>query len=188
VSKRSGFYPCPAVDGAGTQVVSQAGAVLLTDTLATVGLDRVLSTALGPWRPRWAVHDPAKVLLDLALGLAIGGDCMARGHRSHADLRRATPAPSACRVRRPLQQRGRIGRCGCGRHHRFPSRSMAGSAVDQSWAGSSTSTRQRLETAGQAPSASSGTRQGTLLNILLTRGSDDAPRAPRGDLRELEIG
>jgi len=105
VSKRSGFYPCPAVDGAGTQVVSQAGAVLLTDTLATVGLDRVLSTALGPWRPRWAVHDPAKVLLDLALGLAIGGDCMARGHRSHADLRRATPAPSACRVRRPLQQR-----------------------------------------------------------------------------------
>jgi hypothetical protein len=77
VSKRSGFYPCPAVDGAGTQVVSQAGAVLLTVTLATVGLDRVLSTALGPWRPRWAVHDPAKVLLDLALGLAIGGDCLA---------------------------------------------------------------------------------------------------------------
>ena len=77
MSKRSGFYPCPAVDGAGTQVVSQAGAVLLTVTLATVGLDRVLSTALGPWRPRWAVHDPAKVLLDLALGLAIGGDCLA---------------------------------------------------------------------------------------------------------------
>ena len=57
--------------------MSQAGAVLLTVTLATVGLDRVLSTALGPWRPRWAVHDPAKVLLDLALGLAIGGDCLA---------------------------------------------------------------------------------------------------------------
>ena len=77
MSKRSGFYPCPAVDGGGTQVVSQAGAVLLTVALATVGLDRVLSTALGPWRPRWAVHDPAKVLLDLALGLAIGGDCLA---------------------------------------------------------------------------------------------------------------
>jgi Transposase DDE domain group 1 len=68
VSKRSGFYPCPGVDGAGTQVVSQAGAVLLTVTLATVGLDRVLSTVLGPWRPRGAVHDPAKVLLDLAIG------------------------------------------------------------------------------------------------------------------------
>ena len=77
MSKRSGFYPCPAVDGGGTQVVSQAGAVLLTVALTTVGLDRVLSTALGPWRPQWAVHDPAKVLLDLALGLAIGGDCLA---------------------------------------------------------------------------------------------------------------
>jgi hypothetical protein len=65
------------VDGAGTQVVSQAGAVLLTDTIATVGLDRALSTALGRWRPRLAVHDPAKVLLDLALGLAVGGDCLA---------------------------------------------------------------------------------------------------------------
>jgi hypothetical protein len=77
VSKRSGFYPCLAVDGAGTQVVSQAGAVLLTDTIATVGLDQALSTALGRWRPRLAVHDPAKVLLDLALGLAVGGDCLA---------------------------------------------------------------------------------------------------------------
>ena len=77
MSKRSGFYPCRAVDGAGTQVVSQAGAVLLTETVATVGLDRALSTALERWRPRWAVHDPAKVLLDLALGLAVGGDCLA---------------------------------------------------------------------------------------------------------------
>jgi hypothetical protein len=77
VSKRSGFYPCPAVDGVGTQVVSQAGAVLLTDTIATVGIDQALSTALGRWRPRFAVHDPAKVLLDLALGLAVGGDCLA---------------------------------------------------------------------------------------------------------------
>ena len=34
------------------------------------------------------------------------------------------------------------------RHRRFPSRFMAGSAVDRYWAGSSTSTRQRLETAG----------------------------------------
>ena len=77
MSKRSGFYPSPAVDGAGTQVVSQAGTVLLTDTVAAVGLDRALSAALRRWRPRLAVHDPAKVLLDLALGLAIGGDCLA---------------------------------------------------------------------------------------------------------------
>ena len=73
----TGFYPRADLDTAGTQVVSQAGTVLLTETVTTVGLDRALSTALERWRPRWAVHDPAKVLLDLALGLAVGGDCLA---------------------------------------------------------------------------------------------------------------
>jgi Transposase DDE domain group 1 len=77
VKKATGFYPRPDVDGAGTQVVSQAGALLLTGTIATAGLDRALSTVLQAWRPRLAVHDPAKVLLDLALGLAVGGDCLA---------------------------------------------------------------------------------------------------------------
>jgi len=77
VKKATGFYPCPDVDGAGTQVVSQAGALLLTGTIATVGLDRALSTALQAWQAWLAVHDPAKVLLDLALGLAVGGDCLA---------------------------------------------------------------------------------------------------------------
>ena len=81
MKKATGFYPCPDVDGAGTQVVSQAGALLLTGTIAAVGLGRALSTALSTalqaWRPRLAVHDPAKVLLDLALGLAVGGDCLA---------------------------------------------------------------------------------------------------------------
>jgi Transposase DDE domain group 1 len=77
VKKATGFYPCPDVDGAGTQVVSQAGALLLTGTIAAAGLDRALSTGLQAWRPRLAVHDPAKVLLDLALGLAVGGDCLA---------------------------------------------------------------------------------------------------------------
>ena len=77
MSKRSGLYPRPAVDAAGSQVVSQAGAVLLTEPSPRSGLDRALSAALRPWRPRWAVHDPAKVLLDLALSLAVGGDCLA---------------------------------------------------------------------------------------------------------------
>ena len=70
-----GSYPSPNVDTAATQVVSHAGSVLLTETINRVGLDRALSTALALWRPRWAVHDPAKILLDLALGLAVGGDC-----------------------------------------------------------------------------------------------------------------
>ena len=64
MSKRSGFYPCPDVDTAGSMVVSQAGGVLLTETVRTVGLDQALSAALAPWRPLNAVHDPAKVVLD----------------------------------------------------------------------------------------------------------------------------
>jgi Transposase DDE domain group 1 len=77
VSKRSGFYPCSAVDTAGSQVVSQAGGVLLTETVRAVGLDRALSDALGRWRHPHAVHDPAKIVLDLAVALALGGDCLA---------------------------------------------------------------------------------------------------------------
>lgn len=77
MSKRSGFYPRPIVDTAGSMVVSQAGAVLLTETVRAVGLDHALSTALAPWRPPHGRHDPGKVLLDLAVTLAVGGDCLA---------------------------------------------------------------------------------------------------------------
>jgi hypothetical protein len=51
--------------------------VLLTDTVAAAGLDTALSAALGPWRRPLAIHDPGKVVLDLALTLALGGDCLA---------------------------------------------------------------------------------------------------------------
>ena len=37
----------------------------------------MLSASLVPWRKPQAVHDPGKVLLDLAIGTAIGGDCLA---------------------------------------------------------------------------------------------------------------
>jgi Transposase DDE domain group 1 len=77
VSKRSGFYPVVGVDAAGSGVVSQAGGVVLAETVRAVGLDRSLSVALAPWRKPAAVHDPAKVLCDLALALALGGDCLA---------------------------------------------------------------------------------------------------------------
>lgn len=58
-------------------MVSHAGAVLLLDTILAAGLDGELSTALAPWRRPTSVHDPAKVLLDLAVSLAVGGDCLA---------------------------------------------------------------------------------------------------------------
>jgi len=50
---------------------------LLLQTAAASGLDHALSRALRPWRGRRAVHDPGKVLLDLAVAVALGGDCLA---------------------------------------------------------------------------------------------------------------
>jgi len=77
VRDSTGLYPCVRTDAAGSGVVSAAGAVLLIDTIGAAGLDRALSTALSPWRTPTAVHEPAKVLLDLAVSLAVGGDCLA---------------------------------------------------------------------------------------------------------------
>ncbi|HYJ55381.1 MAG TPA: IS1380 family transposase, partial [Mycobacterium sp.] len=48
--KSTGCYPRVKVDTAGSGVVSHAGAVLLIETIRTLGLDRVLSSALTPWR------------------------------------------------------------------------------------------------------------------------------------------
>jgi hypothetical protein len=77
VKQHSGLYPRVRVDAAGSRLVSQAGAVVLTETIRAVGVDRSLSVALSPWRKPLAVHDPGKVLLDLTLALALGGDCLA---------------------------------------------------------------------------------------------------------------
>src|SRR5699024_10454344 len=49
---------------------------LLAETVAAAGLYRELSAALSPWRKPLAIHDPAKVLTDLALSLALGGDTL----------------------------------------------------------------------------------------------------------------
>jgi hypothetical protein len=77
VKQRIGRYPSLAVDGQGSSVVPNAGAVLLLRTAEAVGLAVALSTAVAPWRRSLARHDPGKILLDLALSLAIGGDCLA---------------------------------------------------------------------------------------------------------------
>ncbi|GHA68771.1 IS1380 family transposase [Streptomyces canarius] len=67
-------------------MVSQAGAVLLVETVRKSGLDQAISTALAPWRKSRAVHDPGKILLDVALAVALGGDCLA-----DVDMLRAEP-------------------------------------------------------------------------------------------------
>ncbi len=61
----------------GGSLASSAGGALLVETARVTGLDRALEAGLGPWRPARAVHDPGKVLLDLATAIALGGDCLA---------------------------------------------------------------------------------------------------------------
>ncbi|MEU8404560.1 IS1380 family transposase [Nonomuraea sp. NPDC048892] len=64
-----------SADGRG--LVSHSGALLLMQTLRITGLGKDLSQRLERWRPGRAVHDPAKILTDLALTQALGGDCLA---------------------------------------------------------------------------------------------------------------
>ncbi|MEV3966425.1 IS1380 family transposase [Nocardia sp. NPDC050193] len=81
------WYPSVKIDGGGSPVVSQAGAGLLLRTVEATGLAGVLSEKLAPWRRPGAVHDPGKVISDLAVMLALGGDCV-----SDLALLRAEPA------------------------------------------------------------------------------------------------
>jgi hypothetical protein len=64
-----------SADGRG--LVSQAGAVLLWETMRVTGLGRGLSQGLARWRAPRAVHDPGKIVADLAAAVALGGDCLA---------------------------------------------------------------------------------------------------------------
>ena len=66
-----------AVSADGRGLVSQAGSVLLWETMRVTGLGRGLSQGLARWRAPRAVHDPGKVIADLAAAVALGGDCLA---------------------------------------------------------------------------------------------------------------
>jgi hypothetical protein len=63
-----------APDGAG--LVSHAGAALLAETADRLGLTRELSRALAGLRERRGRHDPGRVIRDLAVMLADGGECV----------------------------------------------------------------------------------------------------------------
>jgi Transposase DDE domain group 1 len=75
--KNTSRRPKIMVTGDGSGIVSEAGAVLLTRALRVTGLDGGLSGGLARWRPGRAVHDPGKIIADLAVTLALGGDCLA---------------------------------------------------------------------------------------------------------------
>src|SRR5215217_3517028 len=75
-----------ASDAAG--LVSHAGAALLAEVADRTGLTRALSRALAAVRERRGRHDPGRVIRDLAVMLADGGDCLSdlRAVRDQAPL------------------------------------------------------------------------------------------------------
>jgi hypothetical protein len=75
-----------SADGAG--LVSHAGSGLLVGLADQVGLTRALSGELAGLRERRGGHDPGRVIRDLAVMLADGGDCLAdlRAVRDQAPL------------------------------------------------------------------------------------------------------
>ena len=75
--KRNGTRPTVQVRAQGAGGVSMAGVQLLAQTARVSGLDAAMSAALVPWRKPRAVHDPGKIVVDVAMALAAGGDCPA---------------------------------------------------------------------------------------------------------------
>ena len=51
--------------------------MLLWETMRVTGLGRGLAERLARWRAPRAVHDPGKIVADLAAAVALGGDCLA---------------------------------------------------------------------------------------------------------------
>ena len=76
VVKNSGLYPVVGVESGDVPAVGLAGARLLTETSRVTGLGDELSRVLSAWRRSWAVHDPGKIILDLAVCVALGGRCL----------------------------------------------------------------------------------------------------------------
>jgi hypothetical protein len=85
--KNTARRPRLLVSADGKGLVSHAGGVLLTRTDAVTGLQEGLSGGLARHRAPRAVHDLGKMITDLAVALALGGDCLA-----DAAVLRAHPA------------------------------------------------------------------------------------------------
>ncbi|WP_329427030.1 IS1380 family transposase [Streptosporangium sp. NBC_01495] len=75
--KTTASRPKIVMSSDGSGLISHSGALLLLETLRVTGLDQALSEQLRRWRPARAIHDPGKIIADLAVSLALGGDCLA---------------------------------------------------------------------------------------------------------------
>ena len=65
------------VEAGSESLISSAGGSMLLKTAAASGLAAALSQVLVSWRAPRSVHDPGKTVLDLAVAIALGGDCLA---------------------------------------------------------------------------------------------------------------
>ena len=75
--KRSPRGPRVVLDTERESLVTHSGALLIEETINIASLSVGLSAALAPWRRLRATHDPGKVVVDLAVAVALGGDCAA---------------------------------------------------------------------------------------------------------------
>lgn len=96
------LYPSVRVDAAPVAAVGSAGGALLTETLTVSGLTAALSVGLERWRKPQARHDPAKVVTDLALTLALGGDCLADAALLRSEPELFGPVASEATVSRTI--------------------------------------------------------------------------------------
>jgi alkylhydroperoxidase family enzyme len=55
-------------------LVSHVGGTLLVETARRSGVSKELSAGLGRWRRPLTTHDPGKIVLGLAIAVALGGD------------------------------------------------------------------------------------------------------------------
>jgi hypothetical protein len=74
--KRTTRLETVEVTADGEGLVSRAGVALLVELADRVGLTAALSEALAGTRERRSVHDPGRVMRDVAVMLADGGDCV----------------------------------------------------------------------------------------------------------------
>src|ERR1700676_2504049 len=95
------WRPALKVTADGKGVATHAGSRLLAEMADRSGLTDALSEALAPMCKRRRRHDPGKVIADLAVTIAGGGDALANllGLRLQADVFGAVASvPTAFRV------------------------------------------------------------------------------------------
>jgi hypothetical protein len=107
--------PCYEAVVADEHLVSHAGIGLLAELADRLGLTRALGQFAGPSGGRARRHQPARVLRDLIVMLADGGDCLSDlrlvgGHQ--ALLGPVASIPTAWRVVEQLAQTGEDGLAG----------------------------------------------------------------------------